>query len=133
MGEDIKNYGIFQGRISHMASFQNSNGSKTFVLTLAKKRGYGNSDESDFVEFHGFVKKDSANDGVYQYLDVGDLISVKYSLRSNRTEKNGTKQYYQTLVIDRITIDETKAVREERRAKKSQRTTQSSQHLAVRA
>lgn len=120
-----RNFGIVEGRLTREPKvFENENGSKKVVLTLATKRNYKNSDgkvESDFVGLEGFVAPNAKGLGVYDYMHKGDLVGAEYTVRTGSyTDKNGEEQYTQALFIQSIDLKESKSTTQARQSASQQ-------------
>lgn len=118
------NFGIARGRISHIKLFPNNDGSKKYMITVAPKNAYPNQDGSfgcQYVRTEGFVPKNARDDGVYQYLEVGDLVEVNYIvLNDDYKDKNGHMHYGTVLRIQGVDILESKAAKAARKAAQGQ-------------
>ena len=123
---NMHNFGLFEGRIVSNPVFfpvtSTPSGGTVVVLKLACKRNFASKGskepESDFIEFRDYLPGTVRGHGIYDYLDIGDLVKVAFSLRSSVSDKNGEKTYYQTAQVEQIQIAEPRAIREARRDSK---------------
>lgn len=102
--------------------YNNRGGSRKILLTVAAQDSYTGKDgkrESQFVSLEAFVRGNQRTNGVYDYINTGDLISCSYSVRNNTyTDKNGETVYGQVLLVDEVALLESKAAKEARLAAK---------------
>lgn len=80
----------------------NKNGGKTVLMTLAVNRGKDRDGKQlvDYIQVKGFVAKDAKNNGPYDYIGKGQLISIEAQLRSGSYEKDGEMVYTTDVVIN---------------------------------
>ena len=123
------NYGIARGPISNITVFNNNDGSKKYMITVAARNAYANQDGtygSQFVRMEGFVPKNAQNDGVYQYLESGDFVEINYIVLNDDYRGRDGKMVYNTVLrIQGVDILETKAAKADRKARKAAQATQS--------
>ena len=107
-----RNYGVITGRIAKgNRIFANADGSKKVKVTVAVPRNFGKKDDNgnyptDFIVLDGFVKADKKDMGVFDYMTVGALVSIGYSIRSNnyQDKKTGEMVYSQVLAIENVEL-----------------------------
>lgn len=121
------NFGIISGHLAKApVVFDNKDGSKKVIFTIANNFGYGEKEGTNWIEVEGFVSAKVKGAGLAATLPAGSRISAKYELRSTSFEKDGVKHYAQRAVIadyfNDIEIWDTKeetAARREREAAKA--------------
>lgn len=116
------NFGIVTGRMTKaVKSFENKDGSKKVYLTVAARDNFKRANgevQSQFVQLEALVKKGVEGLGVFDYLSTGDLVSVQYTVRSQKYKDKANKDVYaQVLFIEGVTLMESKANAEKHRAK----------------
>lgn len=122
---NMRNYGISEGRlVDDPTLFPNSDGSKKVKVKLGVRNNYKNSDGTygtQFIQFDGFVKKDATSNGVYDSMHKGDLVAIRYEVRSNNytDTKTGEMVYGQTLLIQEVDLKESKSVTDARQEKRT--------------
>ena len=120
---NTRNYAIAEGRLTkNVAIRTNSDGSRKAMFTLAVQRNYVNKDgkrASDFLPMEGFIPASKENNGVYDCMHEGDLVSVLYTVRSDWYEKDGESVFKTTLQVEQIELRESKKVTEARAEKKA--------------
>lgn len=93
--------------------FDNSDGSKKVIITLALQDNFKGKDGSrgaQFIDFQAFQTKD-AGLGVYAHLGTGDLVNVVAEARNNNwTAADGTPHYDMILRITSLNMLESKRV-----------------------
>ena len=107
------NFGLARGRLTrNPLVFTNKDGSRKVKFTLALQDNYVGKDGmrgSQFVSFDGFVQADKQDNGVYDLLHQGDLVTVHYTVRSsNYKDKNDATVYSQVLFVQGIQFEESK-------------------------
>jgi single-strand DNA-binding protein len=112
---------VITGRASKAVSaFQNQDGSRKMMLSVAVQQDYKGKDGkvgTDFINVEGYVPANKS-DGVYACINKGDLISVTGRIASNNyTDKDGKAVYGQVLRIEKIALLESKAVTDARKAR----------------
>ena len=113
-----RNFGTATGRLTKdPVTFNNSDGSKKAIVTLALRDNFKGSDGnvgSQFVDFTGFVAKDTTS-SVYDMIHEGDLVSVTFELRNdNWTDKSGQQHFDLVLRVTGVDMLEPKSVTEAR-------------------
>lgn len=120
---NTRNYAIAEGRLTkNVAIRTNSDGSRKAMFTLAVQRNYVNKDgkrASDFLPMEGFIPASKENNGVYDCMHEGDLVSVLYTVRSDWYEKDGENVFKTTLQVEQIELRESKKITEARAEKKA--------------
>lgn len=118
------NTGKVIGRVSKKTVLPNKDGSKKIFIQIASQDNYKNKDGkrgTQFVPLEAFVNKDAKTNGVFDHMNVGDLVSVAYEVRNNNYEdKNGEMQYGIVLVIKSVDLLESKKTTEARQAAKAE-------------
>lgn len=112
---------VITGRASKaISAFQNQDGSRKMMLSIAVQQDYKNKDGkvgTDFINVEGYVPANKG-DGVYACINKGDLISVTGRIASNNyTDKDGKAVYGQVLRVEKIALLESKAVTDARKAR----------------
>ena len=81
---------------------ENESGVKTVLMTLAVNRGKDRDGNQliDYVPVKGFVSKAAKNNGPYDYIGKGQLVSIQGKLRSSSYEKDGETIYTTDVIID---------------------------------
>lgn len=129
------NYGIARGRISHIKLFNNNDGSKKYMVTVAARNAYPNPDGtygSQYVRTEGFVAKNAKNDGVYEHLEVGDYVELNYIiLNDDYKMKNGQWHYGLVLRIQGVDILETKMAKAARKAAAAEKVNDTTEEIPV--
>lgn len=124
---NLSNYGIMTGRLAKdPVKRDNSDGSTKVFISLAVSDNYASSDgnggmakQTHFFNLEGFLRKDKDYDkSVYNLLDTGAPVTVQYTVRPNNYEKNGEQVYSQILQIENVQLNESKAEKEARQARK---------------
>lgn len=114
-----RNFGFATGRLTKdPVVFDNQDGSKKVIVTLALTNNFKNKDgetEAQFIDFQAFIGK-GASMGGYGLIGKGDLIEVIYELRNNNwTGKDGVAHYDIVMHVTDMTMLESKAVTSARR------------------
>lgn len=120
---NIRNYGIVTGRLTKDPVFySNSDGSQKVKFTVAAQDhftdGEGNRG-SQFLPLEAFIPASQKGNGVYGYMNKGDLVSCSYSVQNNNyTDKDGRAVYELALLVDSVALLESRASKESRQAAK---------------
>lgn len=123
MAMNLRNYGIAEGRLTADPTiFDNKDGSKKVKVKLAVRDNYKNAQNeygTEFLQFDGFIKKDATGLGVYGSMHKGDLVAVRYEMRSNnyKDPKTGEDVYGQVCLIQEVDLKESKTVTDARQEK----------------
>ncbi|MBD5402240.1 single-stranded DNA-binding protein [bacterium] len=122
--KNIRNYGLVTGRLAKGLTVQgNKDGSRKILFTVAAQDNYVDKEGNrgtQFIQLEAFIPANRENNGVYEHLDCGDLISVSYSVRNNNYKnKDGVMVYNLVLLADEIALLESKASKEARLAAKA--------------
>lgn len=128
--KNIRNQGMVIGRLARDPMvYNNRGGSRKILLTVAAQDNYVGKNgkrESQFVSLEAFVKGNQRGNGVYDYLNTGDLVSCSFSVRNNTyVDKNGETIYGQVLLVDEVALLESKMAKEARLAAKEEAATAS--------
>ncbi len=120
--KNIRNYGIVTGRLTRDPVFyENRDGSRKVKFTVAAQNHFTNGEgnrDSQFIPLEAFVPAKHQNNGPYDYLDKGDLVSCSYSVQNNNyQDKNGEMVYGLVLLVDSIALLESKTSKEARLSK----------------
>lgn len=123
--KNIRNYGIVTGRLVRDPKiYNNREGSRKVLFTVAVLDNYKSKDghyHSQFVSLEAFVPGKQKDNGVYGYINSGDLIICSYTVQSNvYTNKDGNTVYGQVLMVNDVALLESKATKEARQAKATQ-------------
>lgn len=118
---NLDNFGIATGRVSTAVKiFTNKNRSRAIRFTIAVPNNYTNPDgsrSSQFLPFTDFIPANAKSNGIYDNLEVGDRVSVSYSINNNNyTDADGIQHYELSLRVDNIKYAETRAAKEARLA-----------------
>lgn len=117
---NIKNFGVIVGRLTkNPVIFNNSDGSRKVMLTVAAQQNYKNAANergTDFISLEAFVSNKSQGLGVYEYMHSGDMVGLSYTVKSNSYEKNGETVYTQVLQVTDVDLMESKAAQARRAA-----------------
>lgn len=108
-----KNNGTLIGRLSQDVKFaDNKDGSRKTYVTLAVERDYKTEEGRpvDFIQVEGFIPATKSDNGVYDHMKQGDLVSIAFSVRPNSYEKDGEKVYVQKLIVEGVDLLHTKRV-----------------------
>lgn len=111
---NIRNIGIAEGRLTKdPVVFNNSDGSKKVMVTVAVQDNYKNSTTGErgtqFINLEAFISNKSKGLGAFDYMHKGDLVGFEYTVRSNNyTDKEGNAHYGQVLFIQSTDLKETK-------------------------
>lgn len=109
-----ENNGMMIGRVARMAAFDNADGSRNILLTIAVRRDT-KGEKTDFLQAKGFVP--AGKKGPYDYISIGDKIQLTYSLRAESYEdRDGQTVYSQVCRITQVNFLETREVRNQHRA-----------------
>lgn len=118
------NFGLARGRLTrNPAVFTNTDGSRKVKFTLALHDNYIGKDGKrgcQFINFEGFLRADKSDNGVFDYIHEGDLVNVRYTMKTNTyKDKNNATVYSQVLAAQEVQIEETRRVIEARMARKA--------------
>ena len=118
------NFGLARGRLTrNPAVFTNKDGSRKVKFTLALHDNYIGKDGKrgcQFITFEDFLRADKPDNGVFDYIHEGDLVSVRYTMKTNTyKDKNNATVYSQVLAAQEVQIEETRRVIEARMARKA--------------
>ncbi len=122
--KNLRNFGVATGRLSKGITIHNNkDGSRKILLTVAAMDSYVDKEKgrgSQFIQMEAFLPASQKTNGVYDYLDCGDLISVCYSVRNNNyTNREGTAVYELVLMVEEVALLESKSAKEARLAAKA--------------
>lgn len=116
------NSGTATGRLaSAPRHFVSENGSKHVLFTVMVDRPFRNREtgqrDSDAIPLEAWVQPETAGLGVYDMLGKGDLVSVGYTVRSSSYADKSTGEvlYRTALVVDSLTMLESRTVTQQRR------------------
>lgn len=123
--KNIRNYGMVTGRlVRDFKVCNNRDGSRKILFTVATANNYKSKDghyHSQFISLEAFVPGNQKDNGVFAYINGGDLITCSYSVQTNTyTNKDGNTVYGQVLMVNDVALLESKATKEARRAKATQ-------------
>lgn len=94
------------GRLArNIQSFDNRDGSKTHILTVARPRNYKDRNGNygaDFVQVKAFTNTEKAHNFYMTNMTKGTLVQLTGDFRSSVEEKNGEKVYYVDVIVDDI-------------------------------
>lgn len=118
---NMRNFGIVTGRLTKDPDFHdNRDGSRKIRFTIAAQNQFADKDGkrgSQFIPLEAFIPAKQNGNGVYGYLEQGDLVSCSYTLQNNNyKDKNGEMVYGIVQLVDSVTLLETKASKEARLA-----------------
>lgn len=103
---------------SDIRVYTNSDGSRKIIFTVAVRNAYkdkGGNHGAQFIGVEAFIPAHQPDLGVYSCIRQGDLVAVGGSIRSSHyTGKDGKPVYTQALVIDNVTLLESRQVSENR-------------------
>ena len=121
---NIRNFGMLTGRLTKNPDFhENKDGSKKVRFTIAVPNQFTDKDgnrNSQFVPLEAFISNKQDGNGVYDCLEQGDLITCSYTIQNNNYKnKSGSMVYGLTLLVDSVSLLETKASKEARQAAKA--------------
>lgn len=110
---NMQNFGILDGRLAKdPVVFNNKDGSRKIMVTIAVPRNYKNKDgkrDTDFIQAEQYMRADKVGNGAWDILKKGDSVSVEYTVRQNNyTDAKGETHYGQSLVIEQTNIRSTK-------------------------
>lgn len=92
--------------------FLNKDGSRKIIITLAVKRNFRNNNgifETDFIKLQDFLPSNNSDNGPYENLSKGDIITVTSEDRSSiYTNSEGKKVYTQFKYITSLQIEKNK-------------------------
>lgn len=122
--KNIRNYGIATGRVSKGLTIRNNrDGSRKIQFTVAAPDNYVDRDGNrgtQFIPLEAFIPASQQTNGVFDYLDCGDLVSVSYTIRNNNyTGKDGNKVYDLTFMVEDVALLEGKAAKKARQEAKA--------------
>lgn len=120
--KNIRNYGVVTGRLSQdIKVFTNRDGSRKIKFTVAAPNHFTNSNgdyDSQFIPLEAFIPAKQRNNGPFDYMDKGDLVSCSYTIQNNNyKDKDGEMVYALILLVDNIALLESKTSKEARLAK----------------
>lgn len=120
--KNIRNYGMVTGRLSRdITVFTNRDGSRKIKFTVAAQDHFTNSHgeyESQFIPLEAFIPAKQRNNGPFDYMDKGDLVSCSYTIQNNNyKDKDGEMVYALILLVDNVALLESKTSKEARLAK----------------
>lgn len=123
--KNIRNYGMVTGRLAKdLEVYNNRGGSRKILMLVAAQDNYTDRDGNrgcQFIPLEAFVPPGQRDNGVFEYLGCGDLISCSYSVRNNQyTGKDGKTVYNNVLQIEEVALLESKAAKEARQAGRNQ-------------
>lgn len=118
---NIRNTGTVIGRLTKdPVVFDNSDGSKKVMITVAVKDNFKTHDEygTQFVQLQAFVSNKKDGLGVYGFMEKGSMVGIEYSVRTNNyTAADGTPRYEQILFIEGVDLMESKSDASARKAR----------------
>lgn len=122
--KNLRNFGVVTGRLSKgLTIYNNKDGSRKIQFSIAAPDNYVDKDGnrgSQFIPLEAFISASQKTNGVYDYIDCGDLVSVSYSVRNNNyTGRDGKPVYGMVLLADDVSLLESKASKEARLAAKA--------------
>lgn len=92
--------------------YLNKDGSRKIIITLAVKRNFRNKNgifETDFIKLQDFLPSNNSDNGPYDNLSKGDIITVTSEDRSSiYTNSEGKKVYTQFKYITSLQIEKNK-------------------------
>lgn len=111
---NMQNFGILSGRLAKdPVVFDNKDGSRKIMVTIAAPRNYKNKDgkrDTDFIQCEQYMRADKVGNGAWDILKKGDSVDVEYTVRQNTyTDAKGETHYAQSLVIEQTNIRSTKS------------------------
>jgi single-stranded DNA-binding protein len=120
--KNIRNCGIVTGRLTKdVVVYQNRDGSRKIRFTVAAQNHFTNGDgkrEAQFIPLEAFIPAGAQDNGPYDYLDKGDLVSCSYSVQNNNyKDRAGDMVYGIVLLVDGIALLETQSTKEARLVK----------------
>lgn len=119
--KNIRNYGMVTGRLAKdLEVYNNRGGSRKILMLVAAQDNYTGRDgkrNCQFIPLEAFVPSGQKDNGVFEYLGCGDLVSCSYSVRNNTyTDKDGKTVYNNVLQIEEVALLESRAAKEARQA-----------------
>lgn len=111
------------GRMSKdIIAFDNKDGSKKLIFTLACERSYKNKEGekiTDFIPCEMFVKAEKVEATMkrFENTKTGSLLAIEGCLRKDKFEKDGETMYELKAVIESVKFLESKAQAEARASK----------------
>ncbi len=108
-GMNMANFGIMEGRLTRDVNiFNNKDGSKKVLVNLAVQDNFKSGENKDynsqFPQLEHFLNKDSKLK-IYDKIKKGDLVEVRYSVRTPHYKKDdGTTEYQLKLAIEDIRV-----------------------------
>ena len=120
--KNIRNYGVVTGRLSRdITVFENKDGSRKIKFTVAAQNHFTNGQgerDSQFIPLEAFIPAKQQNNGPYDYLDKGDLVSCSYTIQNNNyKDKDGEMVYALILLVASIALLESHTSKEARLSK----------------
>lgn len=121
--KNMRNFGIVTGRLTKDPTFyDNRDGSRKVRFTVAAQDQFTDRDgnrNSQFIPLEAFIPAKQEGNGAYAYINQGDLVSCSYTVQNNNyKDRNGETVYGLALLVDGITLLESKASKEARQAAK---------------
>ena len=109
---NTSNFGILKGRLAdEVKVFDNKDGSRKIMFKLAVNdnfKGKNGERKTHFIPLETIISKAKDTNGVYDYINKGDKVTVQYSIRNNNYEKDGVMHYGITLFAESVNLEETK-------------------------
>ncbi len=120
--KNLRNFGVATGRLTREPIFfDNRDGSRKVIFTIAAQNDYPDKNgnyKSQFIPLEAFIPAKWKSDGVYAYMNQGDMVSCSYTIQNNNyKDKNGKEIFDLTMLVDEIILLDSKASKEARQAK----------------
>lgn len=123
MATNQNNFGILNGRLTKdPVSFENKDGSKKVLVTVAVDNNYTSRDgkrHSQFISAEAFVPATVEGLGVFEHVAKGDMVGLMTHLESDQYTKDGQTVYSQKVVIDGVDFKESRATTQARLAQRA--------------
>lgn len=123
MATNQNNFGILNGRLTKdPVSFENKDGSKKVLLTVAVDNNYTSRDgkrASQFISCEAYVRSETEGLGVFSHIHQGDMVGLLTHLESDQYVKDGQTVYAQKVVIDSVDFKESRATTQARLAQRA--------------
>lgn len=121
--KNMRNFGIVTGRLTKDPTFyENRDGSRKVRFTVAAQDQFTDREgnrNSQFIPLEAFIPASQQSNGAYAYMNQGDLVSCSYTVQNNNyRDRNGETVYGLALLVDSITLLESKASKEARQTAK---------------
>lgn len=121
--KNMRNFGIVTGRLTKDPTFyENRDGSRKVRFTVAAQDQFTDREgnrNSQFIPLEAFIPASQQGNGAYAYMNQGDLVSCSYTVQNNNyRDRNGETVYGLALLVDSITLLESKASKEARQTSK---------------